>query len=252
MWDGCFGDDKQMKRILLASALLAAAACSGGQPAGESMAPASTELPPCADAEGDGTSHPDCRLIPKADGSATYTARFTAGSGDAMPKLAIDVVTAGGETIQTVEEELGGTFGSPHLSDLDGDGREDVVVAMETGNTGTVWSLWLAATDGQLTSLGEVSGESITHSARGQVVVPARASSDLWSVAFLAVTDGRLVPVATAFVSAKMASDGGADSIDCTLTDDGGLGSAGLTVEQAQQEFCSEKAVLALFGDGAN
>lgn len=241
-----------MKRMLLAMTLLMAAACSGEKPEVEAAAPVAPQLPPCAEVEGDGTSHPDCRLIPKAEGAATYAARFTAGSGDAMPKLALDVVAAGGETIQTVEEELGGTFGSPHLADLDGDGREDVVVAMETGNTATVWSLWLAAADGQLTSLGEVSGETVTYSDRGYVVVPARASSDLWSVAFLEITDGKLVPVVTAFASAKMASDGGVDSIDCSLTDDGGLAPVGQTVEQAQPDFCSEEAVLALFSNGAN
>ena len=84
------------------------------------------------------------------------------------------------------------------------------------------------------------------------MVVPARASSDLWSVAFLEITDGKLVPVVTAFASAKMASDGGVDSIDCSLTDDGGLASVGQTVEQAQPDFCSEEAVLALFGDEAD
>ncbi len=233
-----------MKRLLLASFALAAAACSNETPAVEIAVP---QLPLCADVEGDGTSHPDCRLVPAGAGAATYTARFIAAKGDAPPKLTLDVVAASGETVQTVEETLGATFGSPYLADIDRDGREDVVVSMETGNTATVWSILLAAADGQLSSVGEVSGDHITWSDRGYVVVPGRASSDLWSVAFLEIAEGKLVPVVTAFASAKMASDGGVDSIDCSLTDDGALAAAGQTVEQAQPDFCLEEAVLELF-----
>lgn len=251
-----------MKRHLgLGLAALALAACSpapapasdveaGGEAGG--VAAKRLPLPDCATIEAedlgaDGWKHPDCRLmLPDGSGLAIET-RYTPAEDDST-QVSVQVVQPGDATIQEIVERMGNTFNGPSVEDFDKDGKADILLPLETGNVNTTWAAWRQVDGPKFVRVGEPSGVSIVKTESGYIAVQGRSSAAEYFVTFLKLEADTLAPVATATVAAHGEPDN-ITSIDCSVTDDGGLTAAGLSFEAATTTFCAEPTVQGLVKD---
>ncbi len=243
-------------RLAVCIAALAAAACSpapaeDGPAAGSGAAAKRMPLPDCAsvqtqDAGADGWKHPDCRMMLTDASKLAIEARYAPAEDDSTT-VKVQVVAPGDATLQTIEETMGNTFEGVKAVDIDADGREDLLVPLETGNVNTSWALWVQAADGKsFVRAGEPSGVGISKTESGYISVPARSSANEWGVSFYKLEAGELKPVVTADVIARGEPDK-ITSVDCTVADDGGLASTGLDAAAAQKQFCAEPSVAEIF-----
>jgi len=137
---------------------------------------------------------------------------------------------------QTIKETSEFVYGLPKLQDLDGDGRNELLVPLMTGNVNTVYALWRGVTSPQpYTRVGEISGVSFEAMDDGMFSASARASAASWVTSYYKFIDGDISNIATAMVELPADQEG---EEKCTLSDDGGLALTGLTLAQAQDKFC--------------
>lgn len=163
----------------------------------------------------------------------------------------VSIAILGGPSAQVILEQMSDTFSAPSLADIDGDGAQELLVPLETGNVNTEWSVWTPAQGGKFVAAGQISGVETKLTKDGLIAVPARSSAASWSIAFLKMEGGKLTPVATAEVEARPSSKAGAPlKTTCKLTDDGGLSALGLKLDAATRKFCAEPASQ-VFSDGA-
>ncbi|HVY88185.1 MAG TPA: hypothetical protein VG942_04910 [Hyphomonadaceae bacterium] len=250
-----------MKRRLIASLAIATfglVACSkapsaDGAMASSASAPAEKRmpLPDCSKVETedkgpDGLKHPDCRLQFTDKSGFAIEARYAPAEDDAT-KITVQVVSPGDATLQTITETMGNTFAAPSLIDIDGDGRQDVQLPLETGNANTSWAIWRQMDDGKaFIRIGEPNGVEIKKTDSGYIAVPARSAANEWEVSFFKLTPVELKPILTADIVAK----GEPDKItgtSCTVMDDGGLASIGMDPKAAEKAFCAEPVVANAF-----
>jgi hypothetical protein len=209
-------------------------------------------LPDCATVEAEdagaaGWTHKDCRLMSSDSAGLAFEARYTAPVEGQDTTVTIQVVAPGDATLQTITEKMGGTFGAPRLQDIDGDGRDELLVPLETGNVNTTWAIWRATgAETQYKRIEELSGVDITRTDDGYIASAGRSSANSWSVAFWKFDGEDLEPIATADVTAQ----GEADKITgttCVVTDQGGLDEAGLDPKAAETKFCAYPVVSGIF-----
>jgi hypothetical protein len=243
-------------RLAVLIAALAAAACSPA-PAEDGPAPSSgaaakrMPLPDCAsvetqDAGAEGWKHPDCRKMLTDQSKLAIEARYTPAEDDTTT-VKVQVVAPGDARLQTIEETMGNTFEGVKVVDIDVDGREDLLVPLETGNVNTSWALWMQTADGKsFVRAGEPSGVGVSKTESGYISVPARSSANEWGVTFYKLEGGELKPVVTADVIAN-GEPAKMTGVDCTVTDAGGLASTGLDAAAAQKHFCAEPSVADIF-----
>lgn len=248
------------RRLGLGLAALALAACSpapasdveAGGEAGGGAAAKRLPLPDCAtskaeDLGADGWKHPDCRLmLPDASGLA-IEARYTPAEDDST-QVNVQVVQPGDATIQEIVERMGNTFNGPSVEDFDKDGKADILLPLETGNVNTTWAVWRQVDGPRFVRVGEPNGISIVKTDSGYIAVQGRSSAAEYYVQFLKLEADALSPVATATVTAQGEPDR-ITGVDCSVADDGGLATAGLTLEAAKKQFCAEPAVQGLVKD---
>lgn len=240
-------------QLILGAAALALTACSPATESadGSGVAEKRMPLPDCSDVKtedqgADGWKHPDCRMMLADNSGLAVEARYTKAE-DESTKVAVQVVAPGDATLQTIEETMGNTFNGITQIDVDKDGKTDLLVPLETGNVNTTWALWRQNDDGKTFGrAGEPSGVSVEASESGYIVVPARSSASEWSVAFYKLEANTLRPAVTVDVAAQGEPEK-ITGVDCTLTDEGGLGETGLTAGAARDKFCAEPAVAGLF-----
>ena len=240
-------------RLALCLTALALAACSP-KPEAEGVSTGVAEkrmpLPDCSKAEtqdqgADGWKHPDCRLMLSDKSGLAVEARYSPAEDDST-KLTVQVTAAGDATLQTIEETMGNTLAGISTQDVDNDGREDLLLPLETGNVNTTWAVWRQNEDGAgFSRIGEPSGVEIKNTQSGYIAVPARSSASEWAIAFFKM-QGELKAILTANVVAKGETDK-ITGVDCAIMDDGGLGSTGLTAEAAKAQFCAEPVVGDIF-----
>jgi hypothetical protein len=235
---------------LLAAACSPAPATDGAAPAEGGAAAKRMPLPDCTevkteDTGADGWKHPDCRLVLTDASKLALEARYTKAE-DETTKIALQVVQPGDATVQTIDETMGNTFARVELQDIDKDAKEDILVPLETGMVNITWALWRQSADSKFVRVGEVTGVDVKNTDSGYLAVPARGSANEWGISFYKLDGDAMNPIVTADVIAR----GEPDKItgqDCTLSDDGGLASTGLTLEAAEAKFCAEPVVADIF-----
>lgn len=128
-------------------------------------------LPSCADLEYEGT-HQDC-VLTTADGA---TATFTFEPGVWGESGILIVTNAEGDCLWTDEFETESFF-YPRLEDLDGNGFEDILVPLITGNVNTEMLLLMGGEGGYALASRELSGHTFEPVVPGLFVVQARSSA---------------------------------------------------------------------------
>lgn len=242
-------------QLALCVAALALAACSKTETDGSASTGGAAQkrmpLPDCTtvkteDKGADGWKHPDCRQMLADKSGLAVEARYTPAEDDST-KLKVQVVATGDATLQTIEETMGNTFSGISVEDVDKDGKDDLLLPLETGNVNTTWAFWRQNEDGKsFTRVGEPNGVEIKKTDSGYFAVPSRSAANEWEIAFFKLTPAELTPILTADVVAKGEPDK-ITGVDCTVTDDGGLGSTGLTADAAKTQFCAEPVVADIF-----
>lgn len=208
-------------------------------------------LPDCGSVQaadtGNGWDHPDCRLHSTDKVGLSFEARYTKPADGQVQKVSITVVAPGDATLQTFDVEMDGTFNAPSLQDIDGDGRDEVLVPTMTGNVNTNWSIWRAkGEETQFKKLEELSGVDIVKTPSGFIATSARSSAASWVVDFYQMDGDDLEPVVSAEVTAA-GEDGKVLSVDCKIEDKGSLKDLGLDEDAARKKFCAEKVVTDIF-----
>ncbi|MEZ5939230.1 MAG: hypothetical protein R3C52_13615 [Hyphomonadaceae bacterium] len=266
-----------MKRLLFAFAAAAAlSACSPAEKASEpdaaaeAVAPAAVSgpnpgavakrmpLPDCADthttdAGPDGWDHPDCRMMRHDDSGVAFEVRWTKEAespSEEMSEVTIQVVARGDATLQTVTEEVGGTFEGPYLQDIDEDDVEELLVPLETGNVNTSWAVWRAPNaEADYARIGVLSGVDIGRTADGYIFTSARSSAASWVVSFYRLEGEGLKAVVDVEAAAAGVDETGhvTEQNSCKVVDAGGLAETGLTAAQAEAKFCGDPAVRGIF-----
>jgi hypothetical protein len=246
----------RLRLVLCVAALLAACSPESETPgeeadAGSGVAAKRMPLPDCSTVEtqdlgADGWKHPDCRLMLTDNSGLAVEARYKKAEDDST-KISAQIVAPGDATLQTIEETMGNTFNQISVEDIDKDGKADLLLPLETGNVNTTWAVWRQQDDGRtFVRIGEPSGVEIVKTDSGYFAVPARSSASEWDVAFYKLDAGKLTPIVTASTVAQGEVDN-ITGVECTVTDDGGLGEIGLDLAAAKAQFCAEPSVAEIF-----
>ncbi len=96
--------------------------------------------------------------------------------GDART-VEIIVTAADGAPFQSFELELDRGFRAPFLSDLDGDGAEDVVVPLATGLVNSDWAVFFGDFTGLVEAQARPNGHTVEPFQNGLFAVHARSSA---------------------------------------------------------------------------
>lgn len=146
--------------------------------------------------------------------------------------LEIDVAAQDGSVVQTITEATEGTYATASLNDLNGDGAEELLVPMYTGNVNTVYALWTRAPSGsQYVRAGEISGVNFEIVGAGIFGVPARSSAAEWEIEYYQLNGEALETVA--IVSQNLADN------TCKIVDMGAYALLDLTEATAEEKLCT-------------
>jgi hypothetical protein len=255
---------------LLIAGVLVAACSPGTEPvedaaneapvetaSGPSVEPAAQKrmpLPDCGevrpeDAGGDVFTHQDCRLQSADAAGLAFEARYSQPAPDQQQRIAIQVVGPGDATLQTIEETIEHTFGAPLLQDVDGDGRDELLVPLLTGNVNTTWAVWRAT--GEETTfkrIGELSGVDLGHTEDGYVTAAGRSSAKSFVVHYFRIENDALKPVVDVTVTAlELGPDDKIVAETCEVEDAGGLAATGLDAAAAKAKFCEDPAATGIY-----
>ncbi|MEZ5960599.1 MAG: hypothetical protein R3C30_09270 [Hyphomonadaceae bacterium] len=199
---------------------------------------------------GDGAMNPDlgpaeCRLHA---GDHTLIVRHTEpAADDGTGVVSVDVLDERGGVLQTMTERDIPYYLGVDVQDVDGDGRGDIVVAIDRGVVNTVSAVWVySSRAGRFERAGEVSGVVIERTREGLIAVPARSTAADWSVAFYRLDTDGLHLLASVDVHGEE-RDGRIDTT-CSLASAPGIGSLGLTAPEVEQKFCAEPVAAHVFG----
>lgn len=174
---------------------------------------------------------PACTLVTADEQSFALTVTPPAGeSADGM--LKIDVAAQDGSVLQAITETVEGTYATAGLNDLNGDGAEELLVPMYSGNVNTIYALWTRAPgEAQYVRAGEISGVSFEIMEAGVFGVPARSNAAEWEIAYYQLNGEILETVA---IANQNLADG-----SCTINDMGAYTALGLTEATAQEKLCT-------------
>jgi hypothetical protein len=208
-----------------------------------SQAQGPSQLPMCSDvAAADRGQHTDCRLQSADTAGLSFEVRHA--TSDHGTTVTVDVNGRDGRHLQTITEAETDTPAEPRLQDLDGDGRDELIVPRELFVVGNVEYAIYHVSGTEFTRSGIVLGREIASTASGYVASSAHVSAIGSAVGFWKFEGAQLRPVVTASIDPVTEEDGTIVAFQCTITDDGGLAGTGLSADQARQKFCNEPIVV--------
>ncbi|WP_280356261.1 hypothetical protein [Nocardia otitidiscaviarum] len=212
------------------------------QPRTVSRAPEPDGPPACGDL-GVPADSPDCRLRSRDPVGLAFTVRRT--TVDGRTDATIEVTGPDGAATQTLAERDIRHPSDPSLRDIDGDGREELIVPLHLATPNTRYAVYHASGAAiELRRAGELTGVAIDTTEDGYVASTARDAQLSWSVGFWRFADDVLTPVVTARV--RLDTDGTrVTDGTCTVVDEGGLSDTELpSLVEARERFCAELVVL--------
>lgn len=110
--------------------------------------------------------------------------------------VSVSVTSRKGQHIGDFAEVTHGHYGYPMLRDVDGDGRQDVVIPRATDAVNEVYSVWLQQQNGDFSHAGELTANQITWSSRGLIAAAQRTGVSEWAVSYFRADAGKLQEVA--------------------------------------------------------
>lgn len=195
-----------MKRAAaMIACLLLSPACSppamDASSAGEDETSEVTGLADCPDPSSEEGSQPGpiapCRIT--LAGSDVFLRIASAAAPGAEDEtsgaLSIDVFSGQGERLQSLSEEVD-HIAWPEVRDLDGDGLEDLLIPLMTGNVNTVYALHLQREGLGFVRAGELGGVSIERTDAGYISASGRSSAVEWETSYYRITANALEEVA--------------------------------------------------------
>ncbi|MBL1078903.1 hypothetical protein JK358_31315 [Nocardia sp. 2] len=176
------------------------------------------------------------------DGSGwSFIARYT--SGDNGATQSIEVIDNTGVTRQTLVERDLYTQYSPRFEDLDGDGRDEVVIPRDLAANGNVtYAVYRWAT-AEFVRAGELNGYGPERTPSGYIGIAAKDTYIYWQVGFWTFENHRLREAVHVEIESRPNDTGGGGTSICRITDASGLSGSGLTDADIQQRFCAEPIV---------
>ena len=182
-----------------------------------SRAELETGLPPCTERES-GTPHQDCSLQTAGGGGFILTFEFSP-LDDRREMIDATVRHADGTLAQTMSYATESFF-YPSLSDLNGDGMEELLVPLETGNVNTTYNLAIGTEYGFEWTSYELNGYGIDPVADGVFMAAARDSAISRYIEFYRLEGLELDNIATVFLTYETVEDVD-EGPDCSLVDGG-------------------------------
>jgi hypothetical protein len=203
------------------------------------------EIMPCADvafSRGTLDAH-ECRLEANDETMHFKFAAVEEGAGD----ISAEIIGARGEVRQVISETGVFEYLLPHVHDVDGDGRADLLIPRSSGNVNTVSAVWLFNGErGVYERVGEINGVSVNRTEDGLVAVASRSNAASWNVAFHRLDQSGLLMVASVDIEG-MERVGETLRTRCRLADAPGIEALGLSPADANAKFCSEPATINVF-----
>lgn len=228
------------QHCLLAAATLAAA--------GIYATPASADPLPECPISFSTNDKPACQLTSADPLYLQFENRITGNTAQ------IRVIAADGVPLQTLTEHIDGSTGSGvlMLRDLDGDGRDELLLSLDTGGAhpNSHWTLWHATTDSpQLAAVpapdldddvmhdsGTLFGLDFWHAGDGFVAEYGVGPMRSWQTRIYRFDAGQLTPVASV-QNDGLRTDGSLPA--CRLNTDYELARFGLSPDAARDRFCA-------------
>jgi hypothetical protein len=235
-----------MRSLLMATCVLALAAC-GANPAAPPKAQPATALVACADVNqnretANALDGAPCKLE-FADGRVAQVTPATVAADAASGAVEIVVRGKDGAALQTIQEPEVMSYVpvAATVQDIDGDGREDIAVNVNQGNVNTTSAVWAFRENaGKFVRLGEIVAVNVSRTADGLLALSTRGSAATYGVQFVRVDAATLTPIASFDLTPIADDKGGIARTECKLIEGPGLAALKLTPQAATEKFCAE------------
>jgi hypothetical protein len=220
---------------------------------------ADTSLPPCSRTAGainpaSQLDHPNCRLHSNDRMGLNFDVTYWSTGPSEPPRAAKVVVTDGsGTVIQTINEMLEPS--SPDavgLQDLDGDGRDEVIIPIArhsfSGSPNTRFAVWRADGNREHFERTQMVGQAIYPSGDGYVVTNGGALTNRDLTFYLPTGAGfTLVVVLTIEAEQVDPATGKVQTVLCRAHQEDGLHAIDMNIRQAQDTFCASPTANAIW-----
>lgn len=198
--------------------------------------------------------HPDCRLRSGDRIGLAFDVSYWSLEPDQPPRAVKVVVTnPAGEVVQTVDEMLEPSSPAPAgLQDLDGDGRDELIIPMArhsyNGSPNTRFAVWRANDDRQHLERTQMVGQAVYPSGDGYVVSNGGSPTSRDLTFYLPTRAGfTLVVVLTIEAEQVEPGTGRVLTVTCRAHQEDGLHAVGMDVYQAEDHFCASPAAAAIW-----
>lgn len=243
-----------MKRLALLVAVVTIAAAGTVCPG----AAADTTLPPCSQTEvvisPKATSpHSDCRMHSgPLDFAVTYWSTPELPGPRAVKIVSTD---SSGAVVQTVDELLEPSSpGGVGLQDIDGDGRDELVIPIAqnlfNGGANTRFAVWRAPGERLHFERTQMVGQAVYPSGDGYLVTNGGAL-DSRDLTFYLPTDAGYTLVVVLTIEAEEVDPDTHRvlTVVCRAHQEDGLHAVDMTLRQAEETFCASPAAKAIWPD---
>jgi hypothetical protein len=221
-------------------------------------ATADTTLPPCAQTQvvisPKATSpHVDCRMHSGAlDFAVTY---WSTPELPAPRAVKVTLTDPSGQVVQTIDELLEPSSpGGVGLQDIDGDGRDELVIPIAqnlfNGSQNTRFAVWRAPGDRLHFERTQMVGQAVYPSGDGYLVTNGGAL-DSRDLTFYLPTDAGYTLVVVLTIEAEEVDQDTHRvlTVVCRAHQEDGLHAVDMTLHQAEDQFCASPAAKAIWPD---
>jgi len=204
-------------------------------------------------------AHPDCRLHAADRVGANFDVTYFKVPEVPGPQSVKVVVTdASGGVVQTIDELLEPSSPSGvGMQDLDGDGRDEVIIPIaqhvygtSQGSPNTRFSVWRAAGDSTHFERTQMLGQAVYPSGSGYVVTNGGSPSSR-DLTFYLPTGAGYTQIVVLTIEAEQLDPGTQRvlTVSCRAHQADGLQAIDTDVATAQDTFCASPAARAIFPD---